>query len=331
MDDRVRETPAEAAARARAHDGNTQAALTIAISSRAVFALDDANQVWQNEGIEAYREHQRLYEEQPLAPGPAFGFVKRLLQLNGIRPGQPLVEVVLLSRNDPDTGLRAFNSIEHHGLPITRAAFLSGSSPYRYLKPFDASLFLSMNADDVSEAIAEGYPAGLVLPTTLADDGDDHELRIAFDFDGVIADDASEAVYKNQGLEAFQLHEQAHATEAMNPGPLKMFFERLATIQAIERELRAADPAYRQRLRTAIITARDAPAHRRCVLTLRQWGIRADQTFFLGGRAKKPILDVFKPHLFFDDQRRHLDAASSGVPCAHIPFGVRNRPEPAAA
>ena len=173
MDDRVRETPAEAAARARAHDGNTQAALTIAISSRAVFALDDANQVWQNEGIEAYREHQRLYEEQPLAPGPAFGFVKRLLQLNGIRPGQPLVEVVLLSRNDPDTGLRAFNSIEHHGLPITRAAFLSGSSPYRYLKPFDASLFLSMNADDVSEAIAEGYPkARRLLPYAVDADRD---------------------------------------------------------------------------------------------------------------------------------------------------------------
>lgn len=304
------------------------AALTIAISSRAVFELDAANRIWQTQGVEAYREHQRLNEEQPLQPGPAYPFVKRLLQLNGIRAGQPLVEVVLLSRNDPDTGLRAFNSIEHHGLPITRAAFLSGSSPYRYLKPFEASLFLSMNEEDVNEAIAEGYPAGLVLPTTAAADALDHELRIAFDFDGVIADDESESIFKNAGLGAFQQHERERATTAMNPGPLKMFFERLGAIQEIERGLRVADAGYRPRLRTAIITARDAPAHRRCVLTLRQWGIRADETFFLGGRPKKPILDVFKPHLFFDDQRRHLDAASTGVPCAHIPFGIRNAREP---
>lgn len=180
------------------------AALTIAISSRAVFELDAANRIWQTRGVEAYREHQRLNEEQPLQPGPAYPFVKRLLQLNGIRAGQPLVEVVLLSHNDPDTGLRAFNSIEHHGLPITRAAFLSGSSPYRYLKPFEASLFLSMNEEDVNEAIAEGYPAGLVLPTTAAADALDHELRIAFDFDGVIADDESESIFKNAGLEAFR-------------------------------------------------------------------------------------------------------------------------------
>ncbi|MDB5985193.1 MAG: 5-nucleotidase [Nevskia sp.] len=332
MDDGTSETPAEPAARANATDGGTQAALTIAISSRAVFELDAANQIWQTQGIEAYREHQRQNEERPLEPGPAYPFVKRLLQLNGIRSGSPLVEVVLLSRNDPDTGLRAFNSIEHHGLPITRAAFLSGSSPYRYLKPFDAALFLSMNADDVNEAIAEGYPAGLVLPTPLAaDDTPDHELRIAFDFDGVIADDEAESVYKTQGLPAFQQHEREHASTVMNPGPLKMFIDRLATIQEIERGLRKADASYRPRLRTAIITARDAPAHRRCVLTLRQWGIRADETFFLGGREKKPILEVFRPHLFFDDQRRHLDAASTGVPCAHIPFGIRNRPELAVA
>jgi 5'-nucleotidase len=301
--------------------------LTIAISTRAVFQLDAEDEIWRTQGTEAYRQYQRELEGRPLAPGPAFSFVKRLLQLNAIPSPAPLVEVILLSRNDPDTGLRAFNSLEHHALPITRAAFLSGSSPYRYLAPFDASLFLSMNVEDVSEAVAQGYPAGLVLPNEATDDDID-ELRVAFDFDGVLADDEAEAVYKAEGLEAFQAYERERAQTPLNPGPLKVFIERLAAIQTIERDLREADKTYRPRLRTAIITARDAPAHRRCVLTLRQWGIRADETFFLGGRPKGPILKAFRPHLFFDDQRRHLDSAGAEVPCAHIPFGVRN-PAPA--
>jgi len=305
---------------------NPVPSLTIAISSRAVFQLDDADLIWRTQGTEAYRNHQRQHEETPLEPGPAFPFVKRLLQLNAIRSANPLVEVILLSRNDPDTGLRAFNSIEHHGLPISRAAFLSGSSPYRYLKPFDACLFLSMNSNDVDEAVAEGYPAGLVLPNQAADIDAGPGLRIAFDFDGVLADDEAETIFKEQGLDAFQAYERERATLPMNPGPLKGFIDRLAAIQSIEREHVVADNSYRPLLRTAIITARDAPAHRRCVLTLREWGIRADETFFLGGRPKAPILEAFRPHLFFDDQRRHLEASSSNVPCAHIPFGVRNPP-----
>lgn len=303
-----------------------EAPLTVAISSRAVFELDAEDQIWQRDGTAAYRAYQRAHEREPLAPGPAFAFVKRLLALNDIRPEAPLVDVILLSRNDPDTGLRAFNSTEYHGLPISRAAFLSGSSPFRYLDAFHAALFLSMNEADVNAAIEAGHPAGRVLPTTVADDPADKELRIAFDFDGVLADDEAEKIFAERQLEAFTAYERAHAGSPHNAGPLKRFIDEIARIQAIESGRRAGEPGYRARLRTAIITARGAPAHERVVATLRDWGIRVDETFFLGGLPKRPILEAFKPHIFFDDQRRNLEASSAVVPCAHIPFGVRNHP-----
>lgn len=301
------------------------APLTVAISSRAVFQLDAEDEIWRTQGTEAYRAYQRAHEREPLEPGPAFAFVKRLLALNDIRPERPLVDVILLSRNDPDTGLRAFNSIEYHGLPISRAAFLSGSSPFRYLDAFDVALFLSMNEEDVNAAVAAGQPAGRVLPARIADDPHDVELRIAFDFDGVLADDESERVYAERGLAGFVEYERSRAASPHNPGPLKRFIDRIRRIQAIETALHGTEPGYRARLRTAIVTARDAPAHRRVISTLRDWGIRVDETFFLGGLPKRPILEVFRPHIFFDDQRGNLEASSAVVPCAHIPFGVRNR------
>ena len=237
------------------------------------------------------------------------------------------VEVILLSRNDPDTGLRVFNSIEAHGLQITRGAFLNGRSPYRYVGAFSASLFLSANERDVREAILAGLPAGVVLASTYEDDVTDSELRVAFDFDGVLADDEAEVVFHTTGsLESFHSSERANVLRAHNPGPLKELLHKIAKLQQHELARRAADKSYEPKLRVAIITARNAPSHERMITTLREWGIQVDETFFLGGIEKRRVLEVFAPHIFFDDQRVHLDPASGLVPSVHVPFGVKNLP-----
>lgn len=298
--------------------------LVIAVASSALFDLTESDRVFQEEGAIAYRDYQEAHLDQPLEKGVAFPFVRRFLNINKRFPEKSPVEVVLLSRNSAITGKRVFRSIAHHGLDISRAAFLEGKSPYPYIPAFNASLFLSSNEQDVQKAIDYEYPAGTVLPSQVVDEEDDVELRIAFDFDGVIADDASERVYKSQELEAFHEHETSRADVPHSPGPLADLFRKLSVLQQLEDEASKADPDYQRILRTAIVTARSAPAHERVITTLEHWGVDANEVFFLGGMTKDRILSVLRPHMFFDDQQSHLQSAGGNIPMVHIPFGVAN-------
>ncbi len=303
----------------------TQDRLVVAVASSALFDLTDSDRVFREQGEEPYRTFQRANEHVPLAPGVAFPLIRRLLAVNGPTRDEQFVDVVLLSRNDPDTGLRVFNAIEHHKLPIQRAAFVKGRDPFVYVDAIKASLFLSANAADVQKAVAAGLPAGQVFPGSYPDDPDDHELRIAFDFDGILADDAAEQVYQAQGLAPYQVHERAHRHEPLDPGPLARFLTELAAVQRKDRARQEADPEYKPRIRIAIVTARGAPAHTRVITTLRHWGVQVDEGFFLGGLPKGPILARFRPHIFFDDQVGHITGASPETPSVHVPFGVTNR------
>ena len=296
--------------------------LVVAAASSALFDLGEADRVYREQGKAAYRAYQREHENDVLAPGVAFAFIKRLLSFN-LGEGDSPVEVILLSRNDPDAGLRVFNSIETHGLGITRAAFLNGSAPFRYIPGFNASLFLSANASNVKEANMAGCPAGLVLDSVLNDDSDDIELRVAFDFDGVLTDDAAERVFQTQGLEAFNRSEADKAQTPHPAGPLRDLLVKIARLQELERTRAESTPAYESRLKVAIITSRNAPAHKRVVTSFRAWGIAVDQMFFLGGMDKSRILEIFRPHIFFDDQKLHLDGAAAVAPCVHVPVGAR--------
>lgn len=297
--------------------------LVVAVASSALFDLTESDRVFREQGEDAYRAHQREREDQVLAPGVAFPFLRRLLSLNGSGSDRP-VEVILLSRNDPDTGSRVFHSIEKHGLDIERAVFTKGAPPWRYVESFGASLFLTAHPGDVREALRMGIPAGQVLSSAARDDRDDPGLRIAFDFDGVLADDASEIVYQKEGLEGFRREEESKRNVALDPGPLLRLFRDLGRIQSLERARAKADPAYVVRLRIAIATARGAPAHQRVVASLREWGLSVDEAFFLGGVEKSRVLGTFRPHIFFDDQLAHLAPASLVLPAVHVPFGVAN-------
>ena len=299
--------------------------LVIGLASSALFDLSESHQVFLEKGEAAYREHQLAREQQPLRPGVAFSFIKRLLALNDLSPDDPLVEVVLLSRNDPNTGLRVMNSIRHHGLGISRAVFLQGGDPSRYIQPLSISLFLSANEDDVHRAVRQGYPAGRVLSTAFEDAFDDQPIRVAFDFDGVIADDESERIYQLQGvLPAFFEHETRLVQTPHKPGLLQAFLLKLAHIQSLEQARHQADPAYAPRLKISIVTARNAPAHERVIYTMRSWGIEVNEAFFLGGIEKRRVLEVLQPHIFFDDQTTHLIPTAQSLPSVHIPFGVVN-------
>lgn len=298
--------------------------LVIAIASSALFDLSESDQVFRAHGEQAYRLFQEKHLDTPLKKGVAFPFVRRFLSINQRFPDEAPVEVVLLSRNSAITGKRVFRSIHHHGLDITRAAFLEGNSPYPYIPAFNASLFLSANDGDVLRAIESGYPAGTVLPGKITDVEDDGELRIAFDFDGVVADDASERVFKEGSLEDFQHHETANSAIPHRPGPLADLFKKIARLQLLEIKAAEKDEDYRRILRTSIVTARNAPSHERVITTLEHWGVEPNEVFFLGGMEKKRILETMKPHMFFDDQRTHLDIETGSTPMVHIPFGVAN-------
>lgn len=303
--------------------------LVITLASSALFDLADSDRVYRERGIEEYREYQRDNETVALKPGPAFPLVRRLLRLNeGVSETEAPVEVILLSRNDPDTGLRVMNSIQTHGLGMSRAVFVNGGNPFRYMDALNASLFLSANAEDVRTAVDQGLPAGRVFPSGFADEEGDLELRIAFDFDGVVADDSAEAVHQEGGLGAFRKSEVELAAEPLKQGPLGKFFGEIARLQRFERERKAQEPGYCPRLRTAIVTARSAPAHTRVVTTLREWGVEVDEVFFLGGIEKGRVLAEFRPHIFFDDQLRHIEGVAGAMPSAHVPFGVANTPSP---
>lgn len=281
--------------------------LVVGIASSALFDLTDSDAVFQSEGEQAYRAYQEAHLDEPFAPGVAFPFIRRLLRLNDIGP---LVEVIVLSRNSPDTGLRILRSAAHHGLTITRAIFTEGRAPHEFMPALNMSLFLSANENDVRRATAANLPAGQVLKSSFKDD-DDPALRIAFDFDGVLADDAAERVYQAGGLDQFQQHEATNVVTPLDPGPLRNF---LAGLNRVQRRSE-------NRVRVSVVTARSAPAHERAVNSIKAWGLTVNDAFFLGGLEKAPILDVLKPHIFFDDQRRHLIQT---VPCVHIPFGVTN-------
>ncbi len=303
--------------------------LVIAVASSALFDLTEADRVFRTGGIDAYRRHQHEHEGDILKPGCAFPFIRRLLTLNGAAPDDQPVEVVLLSRNDADTGLRVFNSIEHYGLGISRAAFTRGRSPHSYIPAFNASLFLSGDPADVACAIAQGQPAGTVIHSPFLDDPHDTELRVGFDFDGVLVDDEAQQVYDREGIDQFLASEDRKAASVLNPGPLKRLLQELAGIQRLEQHRKSLDGAYQPKLRTAIITARNAPSHKRVVTTLRSWGLNVDEAFFLGGMDKRRIFEVFRPHIFFDDTRGTVESAAGQIPAVHIPFGVQNRPSPA--
>jgi len=284
---------------------------TVAISSRALFALDDAHALFEREGLDAYVQHQVAHESETLEPGIAFPLVRKLLALNTGRTGGPQVEVILLSRNSGDTGLRIFNSVEKHGLDIVRAAFTSGASPFPYIEPFGAQLFLSTHAEDVRAALAAGVAAATVLPSTPSARQTD-QLRIAFDGDAVVFGGESEAVSQRDGLEAFASFERERVQEPLAVGPFRGFLDALHRIQS-------AFPAEDSPLRTALVTARSAPAHKRVILTLRHWGVRIDEAMFLGGRDKGPFLRAFGADIFFDDSQLNVESARQHVATGHVP------------
>ena len=289
--------------------------LTVAISSRALFDLQESNRVYEEQGLEAYRQYQIEREAEPLEPGDAFPFVRKLLNINRLLE-RPAVEVILLSRNTADTGLRIFNSIREHELDITRAAFSGGTSPYRYVQAFDCDLFLSTEPEDVARALENGAAAATLLGAP-QDANASEELRIAFDGDAVVFSDQAERVFQEAGAEAFGESEAAAADELLAGGPFKAF---LGGLHALQREF----PQDRCPIRTALITAREAPAHERVIKTLRAWDIRLDESLFLGGRDKAAFLRAFGADVFFDDRRENCEGAQAHTAAGHVPHGVVN-------
>jgi 5'-nucleotidase len=302
--------------------------LVIGVASSAMFDLSKSDAVFKEKGEEEYRKFQWDNLNVPLPKGIAYSFIKRLLSLNdlSINPkSDPLVEVVLLSKNDPDTGLRVMKTIEHYELGMTRAIFMQGRAPYEYIPALNISLFLSGNKSDVESAIKLKFPAGHVMESSVVDDDGDDDLRIAFDFDGVIADDESETVMQEtKDLSQFHAHEVKNVMQPHNPGPLQQFLVRVSAIQSVEEKQKKSDPNYKNRLRVSIVTARNAPSHERALNTLKSWGVMANDAFFLGGIEKGKVLGVLRPHIFFDDQSGHLESAARVVPSVHIPFGITN-------
>jgi 5'-nucleotidase len=289
--------------------------LVVAISSRALFDFEEENRVFEAGDDHAYMQLQLQRVQQPARPGVAFSLVNKLLAFNA--GGAARVEVVILSRNDPVSGLRVFRSAQHYGLPVERGVFTRGRSPWRYLRPLAAHLFLSTNEADVRSALAAGVPAARVYPESArASAAHPDEVRIAFDGDAVLFSDEAERVYQSQGLDAFQSHERDRAATPLAPGPFKPLLEALHRLQH--------EPAAAMRLRTALVTARSAPAHERAVRTLMDWRIEVDEAMFLGGLPKGAFLREFEPDFFFDDQTGHIENAAPHVPAGHVASGVRN-------
>ena len=290
---------------------DTERLLTVAISSRALFDLDASNRIYEDQGLEAYRQYQIEHEDEALEPGEAYPAVRKLLNINTLL-GKPRVEVILLSRNSADTGLRIFNSIAAHGLDITRAAFCGGERPYRYIRAFDCDLFLSTHADDVAHAVEHGVAAATLLPSRSRGNPSD-QLRIAFDGDSVIFSDEADRIFRSEGLSAFAETERAAATTPLQGGPFKSFLSGLHRLQQ-EFTDRASSP-----IRIALMTARSAPAHERVIRTLRAWDIRLDECLFLGGADKTQFLAAFGADLFFDDQQLNCERAVGHVASGHVP------------
>jgi 5'-nucleotidase len=292
--------------------------LVVAISSRALFDFEEENRLFEAEGEKAYIELQYARLDTPAKAGVAFHLVKKLLAFNS--GGVSRVEVVILSKNDPVSGLRIFRSAKSAGLDLERGVFTRGRSPYRYLDALKANLFLSANDTDVRSALEAGFPAARVYPESAQAAGRHaDELRIAFDGDAVLFSDEAERVYQREGLDAFTRHEATHAMKPLPPGPFKPLLEALHRLQA------ASGDGVPVRVRTALVTARSAPAHERAVRTLMDWDIAVDEAMFLGGMDKGMFLAGFEPDFYFDDQHGHIDSARQHVAAGHVPFGVANR------
>jgi 5'-nucleotidase len=291
--------------------------LVVAISSRALFDFEEENLVFEQSDDRAYMKLQLERLEEPAKPGVAFSLVKKLLAFND--PTTQRVEVVILSRNDPVSGMRVFRSAQHYGLSIQRGSFTRGQSPWRYLKPLNANLFLSTHLSDVRAALDAGVPAAQVYPHSAhASEAHPHEVRIAFDGDAVLFSDEAERVFQSQGLSAFQAHEHAKASQPLLAGPFKPL---LAALHRLQQE---GTPAIR--VRTALVTARSAPAHERAIRTLMEWNIEVDEAMFLGGLPKGEFLKEFEPDFFFDDQTGHIESAAQHVPAGHVASGISNPP-----
>lgn len=298
--------------------------LVVAISSRALFDFEEENTHFESNDDRAYMQLQLQRLEQAAKPGVAFSLVNKLLAFNAALPvtvpgAPPLqrVEVVILSRNDPVSGMRVFRSAQHYGLPIQRGVFTRGESPWRYLRPLNAHLFLSTNEADVRSALGAGVPAARVYPhSARASTAHPNEVRIAFDGDAVLFSDEAELVYQRSGLIAFQAHERDHSTTPLAAGPFKPL---LLALQRLQQE-----PLPGMRIRTALVTARSAPAHERAIRTLMNWNIEVDEAMFLGGLPKGEFLREFEPDFFFDDQTGHVDSAAVHVPSGHVASGISN-------
>ncbi len=289
--------------------------LVVAISSRALFDFEEENRVFEASDDRAYMQLQLQRLEQAAKPGVAFSLVNKLLAFNSRET--PRVEVVILSRNDPVSGMRVFRSAQHYGLPVQRGVFTRGESPWRYLKPLSANLFLSTNEADVRSALGAGVPAARVYPNSArASSAHPSEVRIAFDGDAVLFGDEAERVYQDAGLAAFQAHELSRAAKPLPPGPFKSLLEALQRLQH--------EPDGSMRIRTALVTARSAPAHERAIRTLMDWNIQVDEAMFLGGLPKGEFLREFEPDFFFDDQTGHIENAAEHVPAGHVAAGVSN-------
>ncbi len=290
--------------------------LVIGVSSRALFDLTKENEIFEKEGVNAYCEYQRDHEDDILKPGPGFALVKALLNINKMPGQEGRVEVIIMSRNSPDTSLRVFNTIKEYGLDISRAVLASGASLAPYLTAFKTDLFLSAYEDDVQGAIDSGIAAGIICSDgihTYDCEGTISQIRIAFDGDAVLFSDESEKIYQAEGLEAFAENEKKNANNPLPAGPFAKF---LKTISDLQKEFSTDQVP----IRTALVTARNAPAHERVIRTLRAWGVRIDEAFFLGGIQKKDILKAFGAHIFFDDQALHTGPASEVVPSARVPY-----------
>ena len=294
--------------------------LVIALSSRALFDFEAENEVFEGHDDRAYMQLQLARLDLPAPPGVAFSLARKLLAFN-TGAAQPRVEVVILSRNDPVSGLRVFRSCQHYGLAVERGVFTRGESPWRYLGPLNAQLFLSANEADVRSALAAGVPAARVSPLApQASLAHPQELRIAFDGDAVLFSDEAEQVYQRDGLLAFQRHEQDQVATPLAAGPFKPVLQALLRLQQ-------AGSASGMRVRTALVTARSAPAHERAIRTLMDWQIEVDQAMFLGGLPKGEFLREFAADFFFDDHPRHIHSAAQHVPAGHVASGVANRVE----
>lgn len=290
--------------------------LVVGVSSRALFDLSCENRIFEADGVDAYCRYQVEHEEEILQPGPGFPLIRALLNLNNLPGMEGCVEVIIMSRNSPDTSLRVFNAIRHYGLNITRAVLASGASLAPYLEAFRTDLFLSAYEDDVQSAIDSNIAAGIICSDGIHTYDCEHQIkqiRIAFDGDAVLFSDESEQIFKEKGLQAFEENERKNADNPLKAGPFARFLKILS-------ELQKGFSADEAPIRTALVTSRCAPAHERVIRTLRAWNVRIDEAFFLGGVQKKDVLKAFGAHIFFDDQLIHTDTASEVVPAARVPY-----------